>query len=148
MITDHTLTPEQAREQLATSRPRSLRSERDRNVHAIGTAVFGLSLGLLMAPWNLLSGTAELLLSATFLAVWAAAAIWVERRARTVPRRSRRWSRLGLGVSLALALVAVVPWLNLQAQTEPNTWPMALGAALVIAAPSLLAAAVIAGGRR
>lgn len=149
MSTDYPqLTPEQAREQLAASQTRSLPSARDRPVHALGTAVFGLTVALSMATRNVVSGTGRLMLSGVFLVAWVGGAIWMERAARTVPRRARLWSRLGIGASFLLALGLVLPWLNLEAQTEPNTWPMVLVAALVVAAPSLVAAAAIARGGR
>ena len=148
MGAEHThLTPEQAREQLAASRSRSLRIAGDRKVHAIGTAVLGLSVALLMAPQNVLSGTSAIVADVIFVTVWMAGAIWVERAARTVPRRARLWSRLGIGASIVVALVAVLPWLNLSAQTGPNTWPMVLAGALVISVPSLIAAVAIVRGR-
>ena len=148
MGAEHThLTPEQAREQLAASQSQSLRIASDRNVHAIRTAVLGLSVGLLTAPQNVLSGTSAIVADVIFVTVWMGGAIWVERAARTVPRRARLWSRLGIGTSILVALVAVLPWLNLSAQTEPNTWPMVLAGALVIAVPSLIAAVAIVGGR-
>jgi len=139
------LTPEQAREQLAAER--TLASPRDRRVHAIGTAVVGLSLAGVLASRNLFSGAADVVVSAVFIAVCLGDVVWVERAARTVPRRARLWSRLGIGASLVLSLGVVLPWLNLQAQTEPNTWPMVSAAALVAALPSLVAAGAIARGR-
>lgn len=148
MSTDHTqITPEQAREQLVTSQSRSLSSTGDRRVHAAGTAAFGLTLGVFMAARNVVTGTSGVVANVLFLAVWLGAAFWVQRATRTVPRRTKLWSRLGVGASLVVALVVVVPWLNLQAQTEPNTWPMVLVGALLAAAPSLVAAAVITRGR-
>lgn len=142
------VTPEQAREQLAASRPRALSSARDRRVHAVGTAVLGLAIGLFMASRNLLSETGLVVVAVVFFVAWMVGLAWVERIARTVPRGARRWSRVGIGGSFVLALAAVLPWLNLQAQSAPNTWPMVLLGALVAAIPSLLAAAVIAGGRK
>ena len=142
------VTPEQARAQLAASRARPLGSDGDRAVHAVGTAVFGLTTGFYMATQNLVTGTAGIVLSCLVVAIWVAEALWVERAARTVPRRASLWSRVGIGGSLVLALVVVLPWLNLRAQTEPNTWPMVLVGALVAAVPSLVAAAAIARGRR
>ena len=145
---DMQVTPEQAREQLAASRPRALGSPRDRRIHAMGTAALGLAIGLFMASRNLVSETGLAVVAVVFFIAWMAGLAWVERVARTVPRGARRWSRLGIAGSFVLALAAVLPWLNLQAQTEPNTWPMVLLGALVTAVPSLLAAAVIAGGRK
>jgi hypothetical protein len=144
------ITPEQARERLtAAQMQRPLPSPRDRKVHAIGTAAFGVGIGLFMAAQNMLSGPGgEVLRTALFFAVYLGVAVWVERATRTVPRRVRLWSRLGIAGSMVLALVAVLPWLNLHAQSEPNTWTMVFVGTLVAGAPSLLAAAVIARGRR
>lgn len=143
----HSPTPEQAREQLAATQTASLGSSRDAAIHAIGTAVFGASIAIYMASQNLITGFGNVVLSAAFAAMWLGAVAWVERSARTVPRRARLWSRLGIGASFFLALGAVLPWLNYQAQTEPNTWPTVLVASAVVALPSLVAAMVIARGR-
>jgi hypothetical protein len=143
-----TLTPEQARRQLTDIQTRSLHSPRDRRIHAIGTAIFGLTSGFYMAAQNAITGAGHIVLSCVVVAIWVGEGFWVERAARTVPRRARLWSRLGIGGSLALALGLVLPWLNLRAQTSPNTWPMVLAGAFVVAVPSLVAAAVIARGRR
>ena len=149
MSADHPhLTPEQAREQLTSTTTRSLLSPRDRRVHAIGTALFGVGVAVHMATENIVTGAAGAVLSGVVLAALLGETVWVERAARAVPRRARLWSRLGIGVSFVLALVVVLPWLDLAAQDEPNTWPMVVTASLVVAGPSLAAAAVIAGGRR
>lgn len=137
------LTPDQAREQLARSATRSLRSGRDRRIHAAGTAVTGITGGLFMASQNVVTGASRVVLSGVVLAVYLAGVFWVERAARIVPRHARLWSRLGIGGSLVLALGLVLPWLNLRAQTEPNTWPMVLAGALLAALPSLVAAAAV-----
>lgn len=148
MSTDHTQpTPEQAREQLLTNETRSLRSTGDRKVHATGTAVLGLTVSVYMAARNVTSGTGSIVATLLFFAVWLGAMFWVERATSTVPRRTKLWSRLGISASFVVVLGAVVPWLNLQAQTEPNTWPMVLAGALAAAAPSLVAATLIARGR-
>jgi hypothetical protein len=148
MHADHPdITPEQARRQLAHADARPLASRRDRRVHAVGTALFGLTGGVFMASQNMASGLADALISAAFLVLLVAEGAWIERAARTVPRRARRWSRVGLAGSLLLALGVVLPWLNLQAQSEPNTWPMVALGGLVVAVPSLLAAAAIVRSR-
>lgn len=145
----HQPTPQEARERLAAAREaRRLGSPRDRVVHAAGTAVVGLTIGVFLAAQNMVvSGMGHALLFAAFAAVCLGEGWWVEVAARTVPRRSRLWSRLGNGGTLVLALIAVVPWLNLGAQSAPNTWPMVIVGAAVAAAPSVIAAAVIAGRR-
>lgn len=145
----HQPTPQEAREQLAAAQARQLGSARDRRIHAVGTAVLGLTVGVFMATQNMVSlGTSGALLFVAFAVVCLGEAWWVERAARTVPRRSRLWSRLGIGGSVVLALVVVMPWLNLSAQSGPNTWPMVTVGAAVAAAPSVIAAAAIAAGRR
>jgi hypothetical protein len=149
MVPDHPhLTPQEARKQLSASQSRRLTTRRDRTSHAVATAASGLALGVFSAGQNLAaSWVGQALLSAVFVLVVVGSASWVERAARTVPRRSRLWSRIGLGLSFVLSLLLVRPWLNLQAQAEPNTWPMVLGASVAIAAPCLVAAAVIARSR-
>lgn len=143
------LTPERAREQLAVDRERPLHSAADRRVHAIAVGGFGAAMGLLFATQNMFSGgTSSLVRYGVFLVGYLTLEFWVERTVRTVPRRVRLWRYCGIGASLPVALFAVLPWLNFEAQRAPNTWPMVLAGALVIAAPSLLAATVIARGRK
>ncbi|MDO5712594.1 MAG: hypothetical protein Q4P32_12785 [Micrococcales bacterium] len=139
--------PQQAREQLAVAQSRSLSSGRDRRIHAIGTAVFGLAVGFLAASRNITDGSSWIWATLAYFALAVGSGIWVERAARTVPRRARLWSRVGVVTSLVLALVVVLPWLNLSAQTAPNTWSMVLVGGLGAATPSLVAAAVIAARR-
>lgn len=49
---------------------------------------------------------------------------------------------------MVVSLFLVLLQLNLEAQTEPNTWPMVLAGTLIAAVPSLAVAAVIAQRRR
>ena len=140
-------TPEQARTQLAVSRTSALAPHRDRTVHALATVVFGLVVGLYLSARNVVDGAGSVVASVLFFGCWLTAALWVERSTSTVPRRARLWSRLGLAGSVLVALLAVLPWLNLQAQDEPNTWPMVMAGALVVALPSVLAAAAIGRAR-
>lgn len=148
MNTDHpNLTPEHARDRLATAEARPLGRSGDAKVHASATAVFGISAAVFMASQNLFTGASDFIVSLVFVVIWFGTVAWVERAARTVPRRARLWSRLGIGASMVLALGAGLPWLNYQAQSEPNTWPMVLAVSAVVALPSLVAAAIIARGR-
>lgn len=148
MDTAHTTpTPQQARDQLGATQARPLASTRDRRVHAVGTAVVGVTIAVLFTASTVVSGVGGVVLCAGFTVVVLIQGWWVERAARTVPRRSRAISRAGIGTSFVLALVAVVPWLNLAAQSAPTTWPMVWAGAGVVAVPALLAAAVIARRR-
>lgn len=137
------ITPEQASANLAAGEALQLARPRDRKIHAMGTAVFGITLGVLMATRNLISGTTAVLLTVALAAVLVAQVVWVERAARTVPRRAALWSRIGIGGSLLVGLALVSPWLNQAAQTEPNTVPMVAIGALAVAAPALVAAVFI-----
>lgn len=146
MNTRNRVTSEEARGRLADSESRHLGSARDRRIHAAGTATFGLSVGLFTATRNVVSGTSEIVATALYAVALIAVVVWVERAARTVPRRATVRSRVGIGTSFALALLLVLPWLNLEAQAEPNSWPMVVAAIFIVALPSFMAAAVIARG--
>ena len=147
-LSDH-LTPEQAREHLATLQARTLDTSRDRTVHAGATAVFGVVTALYMASQNILAGwVGHTVGTAVFLAAWLVTVWWIERVARTVPRRAKAWSRAGIVVSFVLTLTVVLPWLNLSAQTSPNTWPMVAAGAALAAVPALAAAAMIRWGTK
>jgi hypothetical protein len=128
---------------------RRLTDQRDRRVHALATALLGAVLGVVMASQNILAGpSGTALRTFGYLAVVAGALAWTERAADTVPRHAKLASRVGLGTSLVVGLTSVLPWLNLSAQTRPNTLAMAAVGAAAIALPSWLAAATIAWPRR
>ena len=138
----------QARAQLSTTHPQ-LTGPRDRRVHAITTATLGTAVGAVMAIQNLLVGPGGTALRALgYFVIVGGALMWAERAARTVPRHAKLASRVGVGGSLVVGLTAVLPWLNLSAQTRPNTLTMAFGGAAAIALPSWVAAGYIARSRR
>lgn len=83
-----------------------------------------------------------------YLVIVGGALAWAERAARTVPRHAKLASRVGLGGSLVVGLTAVLPWLDLSAQSRPNTPAMAIVGAAAIALPSWIAAGDIATTRR
>lgn len=149
MSTDRTApTPDQARDQLATSHP-PLTAPRDRRVHAITTATLGVAVGAVMAVQNLLVGPGGTALRAFGYFVIAGGALaCAERAARTVPRHAKLASGAGLVASLAVGLTLVLPWLNLSAQSRPNTLGMAIVGAAVISLPSWVAAGYIVKARR
>ena len=141
-------TPSEAREQLATSQ-HPLTGPRDRRIHAITTALLGVALGATMSVQNLLVGPGGTALrTLSYVVLVGGALAWAERTARTVPRHAKLASRVGLGGSLLVGLTLVLPWLNLSAQTRPNTVSMALVGAAAIALPSFIAAGYIARARR
>jgi len=140
-------TPQQAREQLAATQDRVLSSSRDRRVHAVGTAVVGVTIAAYGAAQTIVSGAAEVAFSVAFFALIFGQAWWVERAARTVPHRSKVISWTGIGASFVLGLLLVRPWLNLAAQTSPTTWPMVWAGSALAAVPALVAATVIAWRR-
>lgn len=141
-------TPDEARACLDASGRAPLRNRRDRRIHAIYTAAIGVVIAMVLATRNVLSVGADVVLSVVVFGLMVAVLLCMERTSTTVPRRVRLLSRVGVGVSFVLGLTATLPWLNLRAQTEPNTWGMVLGAAAVTALPSLAAAVAIARGRR
>ena len=146
---NHHLTPEQARAQLATIQARTLDISRDRAVHAAATAVFGVATALYMAAQNILADwVSHSLRTAVLAAAWLVTVWWIERVARTVPRRAKAWSRGGNAASFVLTLIVVLSWLNFSAQTAPNTWPMVAAGASIAAVPALAAAAVIRWGSK
>lgn len=145
----HHLTPDQARQRLDAIRSRPLVTSRDRAVHAGATAVFGVITVLYMAAQNMRSDRVSYTVAtAVFVVAWVVAVCWIERVARTVPRRAKAWSRGGIAASFVLTLTVVLPWLNFSAQTAPNTWPMVAAGATVAAVPALVAAVVIRWGAR
>lgn len=148
MVTSDQPTPAQARERLDASVRAPLRNRRDRRVHAVHTAAIGVVIALALATRNVLSVGTDLVLSVLVFGLMVGLLLWMERTTTTVPRRARLLARVGVGVSFVLGLTVALPWLNLRAQTAPNTWAMVLGAAAVIALPSLAAAVAIALGRR
>jgi hypothetical protein len=115
---------------------------------ATGTAVFGLTIGLFAASRNMTEGPVCFWGSVAYFLITIGVALWVERTAHTVPRRARLWSRLGMSGSLVLALVVVLPWLNLSAQSAPNTWAMVLIGGCGAAVPVLVSAVLIIRGRK
>lgn len=142
-------TPEQAREQLSAIKGRTIETSRDRAVHAGATAAFGAITAFYMASQNILADQfSHTVKTAAFAALWLLTVWWIERVARTVPRRAKVWSRSGIMASFVLTLTVVLPWLNHSAQSAPNTWPMVVAGSAAAAAPALVAAAVIRWGSK
>ena len=141
-------TPSEARDQLDTSH-HPLTGPRDRQIHAITTALLGVALGAPMGFQNLLVGPGGTALRAlAYFVLVGGALAWAERSARTVPRHAKLASRAGLGGSLLVGLTLVLPWLNFSAQSQANTLSMAIVGAAAIALPSWIAAGYIARPRR
>lgn len=141
-------TAQEAAARLA-DRPVRLADDRDRRIHAVTTVVLGAVIGVVMATQNVLATqVGAVLRGAVYFAVVGGAIAWSERAARAVPRHARLASRIGLIASLVVGLVAVLPWLNLSAQTSPNSAAMVVVGAAAITVPTAIAALWIARARR
>jgi len=140
------VTPQEAREQLAAAEAATDRRAGDRRVHALATAGFGLVIGAYLAVSRLVEDTsAETLVVVCYVLLLLGLAGWQTREARTWPRRARRTSYVGLGVTVVLFLGAVIAFNVVDAQQEV---PLLVLAGLVVAAPMLVAAALIERGER
>lgn len=137
------MNPDEARSALEQASAARVASPRDRSVYAIGTAFFGIVLGIFLAVTHVYDGARSSGVIAGFYVVaMLGIAAWQRQRARSVPRGAKRTGYLGLGLSVLLVLV-VNMGLNWSEQTtDSSAWLLAC-AALLVALPMLVAAAVI-----
>jgi hypothetical protein len=133
--------------------PPRLDSERDRRVHAAAAAATGLAMGAFAVLAYVVDGAASALVWAGYLVLLVGATWWQRRAARTVPRHATRTSSVGAAASGVLLLVAIVALHVLRAEadlgggSDLSRHPLVLlGAALVVAAPALVAARLILRG--
>lgn len=144
------ITPQQAREQLAEAEAATDRRAGDRRVHALATGGFGLLVGAYLAVSRLVEGSSwETLVMVLYVLLLLGLAGWQTRGANTWPRRARRTSWIGLGITMVLFLGAVIGLNVWEAQeavgaTVPTDDVALLAlAGLVVAAPMLGAAVLI-----
>ena len=142
-----------ALEQAATTR---VGTDRDRRIHALATAGFGLAVGAYVS----LNPPADRhtwfggVLFALYVATLFALAAWQRHAARTVPRHSRMVGYAGLAAMGVLALGSIM-WLNVR-QGDNRTaglpdqleaWWVYVLVRVVIALPMLVAGHVIQRSR-
>lgn len=147
----------QARAALAHASGASLGTDRDRHVHALATAGFGVAMGVFVVASRVTesSGRGSGVLTALYLGALVALAGWQKRAAGTVPRNGRRIGYVGLGATLAMMWVAII-WLNVRQgdarraglPDQVDSWWVYACAALLTALPMLLAGLLIDRQRR
>ncbi len=154
-------TPDQhtarARAALEEARRPGLSTGRDRRIHALATAGFGVGMGVFVGAHRVVEGHAwgEAALLALYIAALFALALWQKRASRTVPRNARRTGYVGLGASLA-AMWAAIIWLNIRQgdarraglPDQVDSWWIYACAGLLTALPMLVAGHVIHRQRR
>jgi cytochrome bd-type quinol oxidase subunit 2 len=145
-------TPDQAQDQLDRARNTRLATARDRQVHAVATAAFGVIVGVYVAIGRAVDGTgwAESLLLSGYALLLMVLAFWQTRAARTVPRHARRTGHIGLAGTVVLMLAAIT-WLNVRQSGDPGRpehWWVLVLTALVVALPMLIAGHRIFHGDR
>lgn len=146
-----------ARAALAQASSADLASARDRRVHGLATAGFGLLMGVYVATSRLVdgSGWGEGVLAGLYLVTLVGLAFWQRRAASTVPRNARQIGYVGVGASAALVLVSIL-WLNVRQGDnrtagigdQPDHWWVYAIVGIVSALPSLVAGYAIFAGRR
>ncbi len=143
-------TPEQdaARRSLAEADSTSLAGPRDRRVHAVAVAGFGLLVGGYVALGRLdrQDGSGSWGLGA-YIALLVLLAAWQTRASAALPRGTRRTGWTGLAGTLVLCAV-VQGWLNWREQTTASGPVLLVVVSLVAALPALLAAAAVLRGNR
>lgn len=142
----------QARAALEQASNAELTTDRDRRVHGLATAGFGLVMGLYVAAYRLADGhgSVEGALMGLYVVTLLGLAAWQKRAAGTVPRNARSIGYLGLAASAALMIVSVI-WLNVRqgdARTaglpdQVDAWWVYVVAAVVTALPTLVAGHLI-----
>jgi len=147
----------QARAALEQADRTELSTDRDRRIHGLATAGFGVGMGLFVGAYRLVDGNAwaEGGLVALYVLVLFALAMWQKRAASTVPRNARRTGYVGLAASVA-AMWASIIWLNIRQgdarraslPDQVDSWWVYACAALVTALPMLAAGYVIQRHRR
>ena len=139
----HRPDPAEARRALATAASTTLAGRRDRRVHALATAGFGLLIGCYVGLGRLYreDGTGALSLVVYFVLL-GALAVWQTRASATLPRGARRACWMGVAGTIAVMAVAQM-WLNWREQAT-GSGPLLLAlVSLGIALPMLLAAATV-----
>jgi hypothetical protein len=147
----------QARAALAHASSARLASDRDRRVHGLATAGFGVAMGLFVVASRVTEsrGVANGVLVALYIGALVALAGWQKRAAGTVPRNGRSIGYAGLASTLVMMWVAII-WLNVRQgdarraglPDQVDSWWVYACAALLTALPMLVAGLAIDRQRR
>lgn len=147
----------QARAALEQAQSANLTTNRDRRIHGLATAGFGLLMGIYVAAYRLVdgSGWGEGTLLCLYVITLLSLAVWQRRAANTVPRNARQIGYIGVAGS-AVLLIASIIWMNVRQGDnriagigdQPDHWWVYALVGVVTALPSLIAGHVIFYGRR
>ncbi|GAA4110319.1 hypothetical protein GCM10022415_03910 [Knoellia locipacati] len=146
-----------ARAALAHASGARLGTDRDRRVHALAIAGFGVAMGVFVVASRVAetTGAGTGVLTALYLGALVALAGWQKRAAGTIPRNGRLIGYVGLGATLALTWVSII-WLNVRQgdarraglPDQVDSWWVYACAALLTALPMLVAGHLIDRQRR
>lgn len=147
----------QARAALEQANNADLTTARDRRVHGLATAGFGLLMGIYIASYRLVdgSGWGEGILVGLYVVTLFGLAFWQRRAANTVPRNARQIGYIGIAGS-AILVIASILWMNIRQGDnriagigdQPDHWWVYAIVGIGSALPSLIAGHVIFYGRR
>lgn len=133
-------TPAEAQAALHAARATRPGTGHDRRVYALGTALFGLLLGLYLAvvsAWDP-HGARGYVMIACYAGLQCGIALWQKRAARTVPRGAKRLGYRGLVLSGVAALVGIMVS-NAVADGGPISIPVSATVGVLAALPLVLA---------
>ncbi len=142
------MNPQQANDRLRDAQRVRLASGRDRTVHAVATAGFGVLVGAFVVMDRIVEAgsPANGVIVGGYVVLLLALAAWQARTARTTPRHSRRIGHFGLAGTVVLMLAGIMT-LNWRQSAAPagtaEHWWVLLLVGVAIAFPMLLAGHLI-----
>lgn len=145
--------PDEVAASLERATPRPLSRARDHRVHGWTVAVLALTVGALtgvvLGTWGTTwqwRGAAIIGAQGAFLALLVTTVVWRDRASRARPRRTSRTAMVGTVTTGLLALGVTTP-VYLADLPSPAPW-VTMAVAVVVAAPGLVAGALIVRGAR
>lgn len=147
----------QARAALEQAQSTTLTTNRDRRVHGLATAGFGLLMGAFVAINGMASQRwwVSGILAGVYVPALLALTAWQNRGAHSLPRHARTIGRAALTAAAILALASII-WLNVRQgdnrtaglHDQIDAWWVYVIAAIAPALPMLIAGHLIAHDRR
>ncbi|MEO6019134.1 MAG: hypothetical protein ABIP45_02670 [Knoellia sp.] len=147
----------QARAALEQAQNATLTTDRDRRVHGLATAAFGILMGIYVGAYRLVdgSGWGEGILLGVYVASLLGLAAWQRRAVTTIPRNARLIGYLGVAGSAVLVIASII-WMNIRQGDnriggigdQPDHWWVYASVGVVTALPSLAAGHAIFRSRR